>query len=86
MDFTTIFNTMAFPVAGCIAMGWYVKYTTDTHRKEREEMMTAHKEAEDSIKEAIVNNTIIMTKICERLGESNDNKEWDWKSYCWISW
>lgn len=72
MDFPTIFNNMAFPLAACIAMGWYVKYTTDNFNKERKDIMQQHKDAEESIREAINNNTIVMTKLCERMGE-HDN-------------
>lgn len=72
MDIAQIFNTMAFPAACCIAMGWYVKYTTDQHKEERQSMMQAHKEEEDTIKEAINNNTIVMTRLCERMGEINE--------------
>lgn len=67
-----LFSTMAFPTAACIAMGWYVKYTTDKHSEERSQLMESHKETENSIKEAIINNTIVMTKICERMDVKND--------------
>lgn len=67
MDFATIFNQMAFPVAACVAMGWYVKYTTDNHRQDVNQLNENHKKAEDNIVEAIHNNTLVMTRICERL-------------------
>lgn len=66
--FEEIFNNMAFPAACCIAMGAYVKYITDQHFKERKDLEESHSKAEDSIKEAIINNTIVMTKLCERMG------------------
>lgn len=64
-----IFSNMAFPVAACTAMGYYVKYITDKHFDERRELENKHEQAEQSIKEAINNNTIVMTKLCERLGD-----------------
>lgn len=74
MDISSIFSNMAFPAAACVAMGWYVKYITDKHVEERNVMEAAHREAEDLIKEAIVNNTIVMTKLCERLGDGSDGQ------------
>lgn len=64
-----IFSNMAFPAAACIAMGYYVKYITDKHFEERRELENKHEQAERTIKEAINNNTIVMAKICERMGE-----------------
>lgn len=68
-----IFSNMAFPAAACIAMGYYVKYITDKHFEERRELENKHEQAEGAIKEAINNNTIVMTKICERIGNESVN-------------
>lgn len=75
MDVMQAISQLGFPIAACVAMGWYVKYITDKTREERTILEQHHKEAENSIKEAIINNTIVMTKICERLGDRDeDNK------------
>ena len=35
MDILQIIQTVGFPVACVIGMGWYVKYITDQHREDR---------------------------------------------------
>ena len=76
MEITQIISQVGFPIACCVAMAWYVKYTTDNNRNDRKELEKMHQESENSIKEAIVNNTIVMRKICERLdvNETSDNE------------
>lgn len=76
MDIVQVISQLGFPIAACVAMGWYVKYISDKHREDRKETESLHREAEMSIKEAIVNNTIVMTKICERMDmhEPTDNE------------
>lgn len=76
MDIVQVISQLGFPIAACVAMGWYVKYISDKHREDRKETENLHRDAEMAIKEAIVNNTIVMTKICERLEvhEPTDNK------------
>lgn len=75
MDMVQVISQLGFPIAACVAMGWYVKYITDKHREDRKETESLHRDAEMAIKEAVVNNTIVMTKICERLDvhETTDN-------------
>lgn len=77
MDAMQIISQLGFPIAACAAMAWYVKYITDVHRKDMEELRKSHQDAENSIKEAIVNNTIVMTRLCERMGEINENNARD---------
>lgn len=73
VDVAQIIAQLGFPIAACAAMGWYVKYITEQHRKDMEELRKTHADAEQAIKEAIVNNTIVMTKICERIGVINED-------------
>ena len=76
MEITQIISQVGFPIACCVAMAWYVKYITDNNRNDRKELEKMHQESENSIKEAIVNNTIVMSKICERVdvNETSDNE------------
>lgn len=73
MDMVQVISQLGFPIAACCAMGWYVKYITDKNAKQLDEIRKSHEAAENTIKEAIINNTIVMTKLCERLGEHNEN-------------
>lgn len=73
MDANTIIqivSSLGFPIVMCGAMGYYVKYSTDKFDKERERTGEEHKVEMDRITEALNNNTIALTKLCERM-ESN---------------
>ena len=52
-----IVQSVGFPIAMCIAMGGYVKYTEDKSRDERLEMQAQHAEEMGAIKDALINNT-----------------------------
>ena len=53
----TIIQTVGFPIAMCIAMGWYVKYTEDKHREDRNGQNERHAREMESVSKAIDNNT-----------------------------
>lgn len=74
MDFPTILqgiSTVGFPIVCCLAMGWYVKYNTDRQREDTKELNAQHSAEmlafKDEIKDALNNNTIALTKLCEKL-------------------
>lgn len=52
-----IISNLGFPIAVCVALFWYLM-------KENE----AHKEETEKLREALENNTLIITKLYERLG------------------
>lgn len=66
-EIVNIISTVGFPVAGCCAMAWYVKYITDKNREQIEAMNQKHKEEMNSVTEAINNNTVALTKLCDEL-------------------
>lgn len=53
----TIIQTVGFPIAMCIAMGWYVKYTEDKHREDRNGQNERHAKEMETVNKAIDNNT-----------------------------
>lgn len=55
--FITIIQTVGFPIAMCIAMGWYVKYTEDRHREDRNGQNERHAKEMESVNNALDNNT-----------------------------
>lgn len=66
MEFSTIIGaigSVGFPIVGCIACGWFVRYLLD---KNAEEMK--------SVKEAINNNTLVIQKLVDKM---DDDKKGD---------
>lgn len=73
-------STVGFPIVCCAVMAWYVKYQTDKNRQDmlalieqnrndRIELDKQHKEEMNDFKKAIDNNTIALTRLCEKFDE-----------------
>lgn len=57
-DIINLLQNVAFPIAACCAMGWYVVRQDDKHTVET-----------DALRTALENNTIAVTKLMERLDD-----------------
>ena len=81
-NYVQIISTLGFPIFACIAMAVYVKEQTKSNREDVKELNAQHSKEmnafKDEIKEALNNNTIALTKLCERLdreeGKENEIK------------
>ena len=71
-DFVQIISTIGFPIACCLAMGYFFKYITDKDREERQAMSERHDNEMKEITAALNNNTLALQKLCERLGAADD--------------
>ena len=60
-------TTVGFPIAMCVAMGYYVKYITDKNRDEINKLNEKHCEEIKQITEALNNNTLALQHICDTL-------------------
>lgn len=76
MDVNTVvslISSVGFPIVSCIAMAYYVKYITDKNREATKELNESHTKEmldfKDEIKEALNNNTIALTRLCDQLGK-----------------
>lgn len=55
-DAVTVISTLGFPIAMCCALFWYmIKSNKD------------HKEEVDKLRTALENNTIALTKLCDKM-------------------
>lgn len=79
-NYVQIISTLGFPIVACISMAIYVKEQTKNNREDVKELNAQHSKEmnafKDEIKEALNNNTIALTKLCERLDreEGNENE------------
>ena len=75
MDYIQLISSLGFPIVSCICMAVYVKDTTKMNREDTKALNEQHSKEmlafKDEIKEALNNNTIALTKLCEKL----DGKE-----------
>lgn len=61
-------QNLGIAVVMCLLMAWFVKYMFDKFMSYLEEERKAHAEEMNSVKEALNNNTIALTKLSEQLG------------------
>lgn len=54
--FVQIISTVGFPIAVCLLCFWYIR-----------EIQTEHKEETAKLADAINNNTLVMTKLVDKL-------------------
>ena len=71
MDWMQLIGSYAFPIVACVAMGYYLKYTSDRNREDMANLNKTHAEEMEQLKDALNNNTIVLTKLCTII----DNKE-----------
>lgn len=66
-----LISSLGFPIVACICMALYVKEQTKNNREDVKELNEQHSKEmnafKDEIKEALNNNTIALTKLCEKL-------------------
>lgn len=67
----SLIGSVGFPIVACIGMAFYVKEQNKNNREDVKELNAIHtKEMDafkDEIKQALNNNTIALTKLCEKL-------------------
>ena len=67
-DIVTIVTTVGFPIVACGAMAWYVKYISDRHSKEVQQLNEQHQEEMKQVTTALNNNTVARQKLCDKIG------------------
>ena len=58
-----IVGSLGFPIAACIAVFWYLMKESENHKEEV-----------NKLSEALQNNTIALTKLCDELEKGDRNK------------
>lgn len=70
-EIVTLVSTVGFPIVCCVAMAIYVAKSAETQREDTKQLNEQHTAEmlafKDEIKEALNNNTIALTKLCEKL-------------------
>lgn len=64
---TQLIGSVGFPIACCIAMGYYVHEETNKQREQISEIEKRHSEEMNSITTALNNNTLALQKLTDRL-------------------
>lgn len=77
MEWVEIIGNYGFSIAMCCAMAWYVKYITDKHREELNNMNQLHKQEMGDITTAVNNNTLAIQRLVDLLNrkDKEDNAQ-----------
>lgn len=67
-DIINIITSVGFPIVACGAMGWYVKYISDRHSTDVQQLNKQHQEEMVQVTEALNNNTLALQKLCDKIG------------------
>lgn len=66
-----LIGTLGFPIVACICMALYVREQTKANREDTKMLNEQHNKEmtafKDEITQALNNNTIALTKLCEKL-------------------
>ena len=66
-DIITAITTVGFPIVACGAMGWFMVTFVREMNSRIDKLNEQHKEESDKMVEAINNNTVAITKLCEKM-------------------
>lgn len=66
-EIAQLITSVGFPVVACCAAAYYIKYISDKNREEVADLNKQHQEEMIKVTEAINNNTLVITKLCEKL-------------------
>ena len=61
-------GSYGFPIVVALLCMYYVKYVNDRHTEEISALNSQHREEISQVTTAINNNTLALTKLCDKLG------------------
>lgn len=62
-----VISAVGFPIVAAVGCGYFVKWQYEQNQKQVEDMRKEHKEEVVNMTKAIENNTLILTKLCDKL-------------------
>lgn len=74
-DISQLISSIGFPIAMCVLMCYYIKYTQDNYRTDINSLNEKHKEETTNLIQAINNNTLVIKELSERLNSEGDTNE-----------
>ena len=74
-EISQLISSIGFPIAMCVLMCYYIKYTQDNYRTDINSLNEKHKEETTNLVQAINNNTLVIKELSERLNSEGDTNE-----------
>lgn len=63
-----LIQTVGFPIVACLLLGYWLKYREDKNSEFVSNTL-------ESVRQAIENNTMVLTKLITKMGKDEDDKE-----------
>lgn len=74
-EIAQIVSTVGFPIAMCIIMGFFIKYTTDTHREDLRLQQENHKETATRLANSLDENTAVLEELSGKISAMESDKD-----------
>lgn len=71
MNVTDIVSTLGFPIACCVAMGWYINKLQAQHKEEIKMLSEQHKDEVEKLTDVVNDVKLVVQKLVDIL----DRKE-----------
>lgn len=68
-DILTAIASVGFPIVACCGMAYFFARVNKNYREDIKEIQTQHKEEVTTMTEAINNNTLVIQKLVDKMGE-----------------
>lgn len=70
MDITAVMqaiSSLGFPIVACIAIAWYFNKVNENYRSDIKELTQQQQSQLDKLTEAITANTVVVTRLVDKL-------------------
>ena len=74
-EIVTFINTVGFPIAACVAMGYFFAKVNANYRADIKELQCNHKAEIDKLSEVVSNNTLVLQKLVDRIDDFERDTE-----------
>ena len=68
-DILTAIASVGFPIVACCGMAYFFARVNKNYREDIKEIQMQHKEEVGTMTEAINNNTLVIQKLVDKMGE-----------------
>lgn len=69
----TLIGSLGFPIVACMGMAYFFAKANDNYRNDIKESNQLHKQEMDAMTEAINNNTLVLSKLIDRLDKGEED-------------
>lgn len=75
MEIVDLISNVGFPMACVLVMGWFIKYLSDTNRKERDQTRKEYIAEVSQLRKTLEQNTLIIQSLRELLETMKGNAD-----------